>query len=177
MSEKQNISDEILMNRNYKIRDQKVMLDKDLAELYDVKPIRLREQVKRNPERFPLNFMFQLSPEEALNMVSQNAIPSKQQLGGTLPYAFTEHGILMLSNVLRSERGIAMSIRIIELFVKFRETMFLHKDVSMLLEQVEKRMGKQDQKIDDLFNYLNKFVKEKEVPRTMIGFKTKPPEQ
>lgn len=89
MSEKQNIPDEILLNRIYKIRDQKVMLDKDLAELYDVKPIRLREQVKRNPERFPLNFMFQLTPEEALNMVSQNAIPSKQQLGGTLPYAFT----------------------------------------------------------------------------------------
>lgn len=176
MSEKQNIPDEILLNRIYKIRDQKVMLDKDLAELYDVKPIRLREQVKRNPERFPLNFMFQLTPEEALNMVSQNAIPSKQQLGGTLPYAFTEHGILMLSNVLRSERAIAMSIRIIELFVKLRETLLLHKDVSLLLENVEKRLGKQDKKIDDLFIYLNKFIEEKSVPRTMIGFKTKPPE-
>lgn len=173
MSEKQNIPDETLLNRIYKIRDQKVMLDKDLAELYDVKPIRLREQVKRNPERFPLNFMFQLTPEEALNMVSQNAIPSKQQLGGTLPYAFTEHGILQLSNVLRSERAIAMSIRIIELFVKLRETMLLHKDVSLLLEQVEKRLGKQDEKIGALFNYLRKFKQKDDVPRTMIGFKTK----
>ena len=172
MSEKQNIPDEILLNRIYKIRDQKVMLDKDLAELYDVKPIRLREQVKRNPERFPLNFMFQLTPEEALNMVSQNAIPSKQQLGGTLPYAFTEHGILQLSNVLRSERAIAMSIRIIELFVKLRETMLLHKDVSLLVEQIEKRLGKQDEKIGSLIRYLRKFKEKDEVPRTMIGFKT-----
>lgn len=116
--------DEILLNKIYLIREQKVMLDKDLAELYDVKPIRLREQVKRNPERFPLNVMFQLTTEEALNMVSQNAIPSKQQFGGTLPYVFTEYGILMLSNILRSERAIAMSIRIIERFAKLTKRCF-----------------------------------------------------
>ena len=149
------------------------MLDKDLANLYDVKSIRLREQVKRNPDRFPKNFMFQLTPEEALNMVSQNAIPSKQQLGGTLPYAFTEHGILMLSNVLRSERAIAVSIRIIELFVKLRETMLLHKDVSLLVQELEKRLGKQDEKIDVLFSYLNKFIEQEEIPRVLIGYKTK----
>jgi len=149
------------------------MLDKDLANLYDVKSIRLREQVKRNPDRFPKNLMFQLTPEEALNMVSQNAIPSKQQLGGTLPYAFTEHGILMLSNVLRSERAIAVSIRIIELFVKLSETMLLHKDVSLLVQELEKRLGKQDEKIDVLFSYLNKFIEKEEIPRVLIGYKTK----
>lgn len=173
MAQTENIPDEILLHRIYLIRDQKVMLDKDLADLYDVKAIRLREQVKRNPARFPLNFMFQLTPDEALNMVSQNAIPSKQQLGGTLPYAFTEHGILMLSNVLRSERAIQMSIRIIELFVKLRETLLLHKDVSLLVEEVEKKLGKQDEKIEVLLAYLNKVIEKDSAPRTRIGFKTK----
>ncbi|SDZ85202.1 ORF6N domain-containing protein [Pedobacter hartonius] len=141
MADRGNIPDEILLNRIYLIREQKVMLDKGLADLYDVKAIRLREQVKRNPDRFPANFMFQLTFEEALNMVSQNAIPSKQQLGGTLPYAITEHGILMLSNVLRSEGAIAMSICIIELFVKLREMMVLHKNVSLLFGTGRKETG------------------------------------
>ncbi len=82
------------------IREQKIMIDKDLAELYGCKAIRLRKQVKRNKNRFPENFMFQLSEKEIDVMVSQNAIPSRQSLGGTLPYAFTEeHRVLMLSNL------------------------------------------------------------------------------
>lgn len=165
--------DEILMNKIYVIRHQKVMLDKDLAELYGVKAIRLREQVKRNKERFPENFMIQLTEQEVDSMVSQNAIPSKQSLGGTFPYAFTEHGILMLSNVLKNEKAIQMSIRIIEVFVKLRETLLLHKDISLLVEQIEKRVGKQDQRIDTLFNYLNKFLEKEIQPRTEIGFKRK----
>lgn len=147
------------------------MLDRDLAELYGVKPIRLREQVKRNKDRFPENFMFQLTEEEVSNMVSQNAIPSKQALGGTFPYVFTEHGVLMLSNVLKSERALKMSIRIIEIFVKLRETLLLHKDVALLAEQVEKRLGKQDDKIALLFGYLNQFMEKEEEPRKPIGFK------
>ena len=82
------IPDEVVMSKIYLIRGEKVMLDRDLAELYGVKAIRLREQVKRNQVRFPQNFMFQLTEEEADAMVSQNAIPSKQSLGGSLPYAF-----------------------------------------------------------------------------------------
>lgn len=95
------IPDEIVMNKIYLIRGHKVMLDRDLAELYGVKSIRLREQVKRNQERFPENFMFQLNEKEVENMVSQNAIPSKQHLGGSLPYSYTEHGVLMLANVFK----------------------------------------------------------------------------
>jgi len=167
------IPDEVVMNKIYLIRDQKVMLDRDLAELYGVQAIRLREQVKRNKERFPENFMFQLTNEEVEDMVSQNAIPSKQVLGGALPYVFTEHGVLMLSNVLKSERAIQMSIRIIEIFVKLREMLLLHKDVSLLVEQVEKRLGKQDEKIELLFTYLSKFIEKEEQPRTEIGFKRK----
>jgi len=167
------IPDEVVLNKIYLIRGQKVMLDRDLADLYEVKAIRLREQVKRNKTRFPENFMLQLTEEEVENMVSQNAIPSKQVLGGTLPYAFTEFGVLMVSNILKSERAIQMSIRIIEIFVMLRETLLLHKDVSILVEQVEKRLNNQDQKIEPLFTYLDKFIDKVDSPREKIGFKNK----
>ncbi len=167
------VSDELLINKIYHLRNQKVMLDRDLAELYGVKSIRLREQVKRNQIRFPANFMFQLTGTEVGTMVSQNAIPSKQSLGGYLPYAFTEHGILMLSNVLKSERAIQMSIRIIEIFVKLREILLEHKDVALLAEQVEKKLLKHDEKIELLFTYLSKFIEKEEQPRTLIGFNRK----
>jgi hypothetical protein len=169
----QTIHDEELMRKIYMIRGQKVMIDKDLAELYGVKSIRLREQVKRNKTRFPENFMFQLSGEEVEDMVSQNAIPSRQSLGGTFPYVFTEHGILMLSNVLKNERAIQMSIRIIEIFVRLREMLSLYKDVAILIEQIENKLGKQDQKIELLFSYLNQFLQKEESPRIPIGFKQK----
>jgi len=167
------VPDEAVMNKIWQVRGHKVMLDRDLAELYGVKAIRLREQVKRNIERFPENFMMQLTQQEVEDMVSQNAIPSRQVLGGSLPYAFTEHGVLMLSNVLKSERAIQMSIRIIEIFVKLRETLLLYKDVALLVEQVEKRLGKQDEKIELLFAYLSKFIEKEDTPRTEIGFKQK----
>ena len=167
------IPDEVVMKKIYMIRGHKVMLDRDLAEIYGVKAIRLREQVKRNKERFPENFMMQLTEAEVEDMVSQNAIPSKQVLGGAFPYVFTEHGVLMLSNVLKSEKAIQMSIRIIEVFVKLREVILLHKDVSLLVEQVEKKLIKQDEKIEVLFTYLSKFIEKEEQPRTEIGFKRK----
>lgn len=165
------LPDEAVMSKIYFIREQKVMIDRDLAELYGVKAIRLREQVKRNQIRFPENFMFQLIEQEIEDMVSQNAIPSKQSLGGSLPYAFTEHGVLMLSNVLKSERAVQMSIRIIELFVKLREMLVLHKDVQLLVEQVEKKLVKQDEKIEVLFAYLRKFTEKDDQPRKRIGYK------
>ena len=140
MSRNVTIPDEVVMQKIYLIRGQKVMLDRDLAELYGVKSIRLREQVKRNVKRFPEKFMLQLTEAEVENMVSQNAIPSKQHLGGSLPYAFTEHGVLMLANVLKSELAITMSIRIIEIFVKLRETLLMHKDVLLKLEQLERKL-------------------------------------
>lgn len=86
------VSEEFIASKIYVVRNQRIMLDRDLDSLYDVKPIRMREQVKWNSERFPENFMFRLNEEETALMVSQNAIPSKQHLGGALPYVFTEHG-------------------------------------------------------------------------------------
>ena len=137
MSESIIIPDDTVISKIFLIRGKRVMMDRDLAELYGVKAIRLSEQVKRNQVRFPENFMFQLTEMEAENMVSQNAIPSKQHLGGYLPFAFTEHGVLMLANVLKSEQAITMSIRIIEIFVKLREVLLAHEEILSKLEQLE----------------------------------------
>jgi ORF6N domain len=167
------IPEEVVMNKIYFIRNHKVMLDRDLAELYGVKTIRLREQVKRNSERFPDNFMFQLTESEVERMVSQNAIPSRQHLGGYLPYVFTEHGVLMLANVLKSEQAITMSIRIIEIFVKLREVLLTHKDILLKLEQLEKRAVRQDEDIKLIFKYLRELLNPKTEPMRKIGFKIK----
>lgn len=146
------------------------MLDRDLAELYGVKAIRLREQVKRNPTKFPPHFMFQLTEQEAEIMVSQFAIPSKQHLGGTLPYAFTEHGVLMLANVLKSERAILVSIRIIELFVKLREMMVSHTELKFEIERIKKKIDNQDKNIEIVFKYFDELLEQKAKPRKKIGF-------
>lgn len=164
------LSDEMLINKIYYIRGHKVMLDRDLAELYDVKPIRLREQVKRNLERFPENFMYQLNDEEVEIMVSQNAIPSKMHLGGYSPYVFTEHGVLMLANVLRSERAIQVSIRLIEIFVKMREMLSTHKDILLKLEQLEKKVNANDGDIQLIFEYLKQLISPAQEERRKIGF-------
>jgi phage regulator Rha-like protein len=154
------------------------MLDKDLADLYDVKAIRLREQIKRNPERFPENFMFQLTEKEVDIMVSQNAIPSRQYLGGHLPFVFTEHGVLMLANVLKSERAVKMSIRIIEIFVRMREMLLTHKDILLKLEELEKKFIDHDDKFMLIFEYIKQFERAKQqdleqINRPKIGFKNK----
>jgi len=108
------LADQEITVRILLIRGQRVMMDRDLAQLYGMQPFRLREQVKRNLERFPKSFMFQLTAKELREVVSQFAIPPHTYAGGSVPYAFTEHGVLMLANVLRSERAVQMSIRIIE---------------------------------------------------------------
>ncbi|HMG89136.1 MAG TPA: ORF6N domain-containing protein [Chryseolinea sp.] len=167
------ITDDAVISKIFLIRGKKVMMDRDLAELYGVKAIRLREQVKRNQERFPENFMFQLTEKEVENMVSQNAIPSKQHLGGYLPYAFTEHGVLMLANVLKSERAITMSIRIIEIFVKLREVLLMHEEILLKLEQLERQAVRQDGDIKLIFKYLRELLSPKTEPMRKIGFKRK----
>jgi hypothetical protein len=170
------VPEEVIISKIYPVRNFKVMLDKDLAELYKVKAIRLREQVKRNIERFPENFMFRLTEEETDFMVSQKAIPSKQYLGGHLPYVFTEHGVLMLANILKSERAIIVSIRIIEVFIRIREMLLTHKDILLKLEKMEQKLLGHDKKILLIFEYLRKMEKERQQPegqseRRRIGFK------
>lgn len=167
------LPDEVIASKIYVIRNKKVMLDRDLAELYDIKAIRLREQVKRNTDRFPENFMFLLSEKEVDILVSQNAIPSRKHLGGYLPYAFTEHGILMLANVIKSERAIKVSIRIIEIFVRLREMLLAYKDVLRKLDEIERKYTDHDQKIMLIFEYLKQLEQAKQTeleqgPRKVI---------
>jgi len=152
------------------IRGQKVMLDSDLAELYGVKPIRLREQVKRNRERFPEDFMFQLSNDEAEILVSQNAIPSRKHLGGHLPYVFTQEGIAMLSSVLRSQRAVQVNIAIMRAFVKLRQMLATHKGLAQKLAELECRLEGHDQKIHSLFETIRQLMAPPESPRRRIGF-------
>jgi alanine-alpha-ketoisovalerate/valine-pyruvate aminotransferase len=149
------------------------MLDRDLAILYNVKPFRLREQVKRNAVRFPEHFMFQLTKAETEIMVSQNAIPSIKHLGGYLPYAFTEHGVLMLANVLKSERAIKISIRIIELFVKLRKFNLSYEELRREMERIKSKLDNQDKNIELLFSYFDELSLKKEKTKTKrrIGFK------
>lgn len=167
------IADEAVMNKIYCIRDQKIMLDRDLAIFYGVQPIRLREQVKRNQQRFPVNFMFRLTEQEADDMVSQKAIASKKQLGGFLPYAFTEHGILMLAAVLRSDKAMQASIRLIEIFVKMRQTLSAHKDLLLQLQQTEKKINEHDNDIQQILACLEQWQRQEPVVRYRIGFRRK----
>jgi phage regulator Rha-like protein len=172
MAENFIIPDETIISKIYQLRANSVMLDRDLAILFDVKAYRLREQVKRNKMRFPENFMFQLTENEVDVMVSQNAIPSKQYLGGHLPCVFTEHGVLQLSNVLKSERANQISIKIIELFVKMREMLLTHKDILLQLEEMRKSIKSNDERVDMIYNYLVQFINEQKKPRNEIGFKS-----
>jgi len=151
----------------YTIRGIQVMLDRDLAELYGVKPIRLREQVKRNSNRFPEDFMFQISEDEVDYMVSQNAIPSRRHLGGTLPYVFTEQGVAGISGVLNSTRAVEINIAIMRAFVKMRQFLADNANLFMRLESIEKRQLlhelKADEKFEQLFNALeDKSIKPKQ---------------
>ncbi|HUE02069.1 MAG TPA: ORF6N domain-containing protein [Bryobacteraceae bacterium] len=128
----------MIEQRIYVIRGQKVMLDSDLAALYRVPTFRLNEAVKRNLDRFPEDFMFQLAKKETASLTSQIAM-SKRGRGGrrTPPYAFTEHGIAMLSSVLNSERAVQMNILIIRAFVKLREALAAHRDLARKIERLE----------------------------------------
>ena len=166
------IPNEIISNKIYLIRDQKVMLDKDLAELFEVETKRVNEQVKRNFSKFPEHFMFQLNEDEFEILKSQFATSS---WGGTrkLPYAFTEHGVLQLSNVLKSERATQMSIKIVEIFVEMRNFLTGTLNLALEVEMIKKKLTNQDKNIELVFSYLDELIdkQENKIERTKIGFK------
>ncbi|TVR37575.1 MAG: ORF6N domain-containing protein [Cryomorphaceae bacterium] len=171
MSEQIAIPEEVIVSKIYHIREKKVMLSHDLAELYQVETRRLNEQVKRNPGKFPERYMFQLTQEEYKSLRSQNATLKRGQHSKYPPYAFTDHGILMLSSVLRSERADKVNMLIIDTFVKLNEMLLTHKDILLKLEEMEKRVAGQDEKIQMVFEYLKQFIREQETPRKKIGYK------
>lgn len=140
----------------YTIRDVQIILDKDLALFYDVKPIRLREQIKRNPNRFPPDFVFQLNEKEIEHLVSQNAIPSKQSLGGHLPLVFTEQGVAAVSGVIRSEKANQVSVIIARAFVAMRKTLGQLQGVIQRLEGIEIKQLQTDNKLEQVLKALEK---------------------
>lgn len=164
------IPEEIITNKIHLIRKQKVMLDSDLADLYQVETRRLNEQVKRNIDRFPPDFMFQLKEKEWANLKSQNATSS---WGGRRkpPYAFTEHGVLMLSSVLNSQRAIAVNIHIMRVFNKLREMLLTHQDLLIKMNELESKVSNHDRSIKQIFTYLKRLIHEKNEPLPPIGFK------
>jgi hypothetical protein len=173
------IPDEVLMNKIYLIRGQKVMLDRDLAELYDVETRALNLAVRRNEKRFPADFMFQMSREEMEEWKSQIVISNKEKMGFRKPpLVFTKQGVAMLSSALNSERAIMVNIRIIRVFTKMRELLTTQKEILQKLEMIERKDIEQDEKIMLIFEYLNQFEQAKQMEagqkeRTMIGFKTR----
>ncbi|MEI6754590.1 MAG: ORF6N domain-containing protein [Paludibacter sp.] len=143
-----------IQNRIYTLRGLQVMLDIDLAQIYGVKSIRLREQVKRNIRRFPSDFMFQLNENEVDFMVSQNAIPSKKHLGGSLPWVFTEQGVSNLSSVLNSDHAIDTNIVIMRAFVEMRKFILNNAQLFQRIEMVENKQLTTDKKIDQILDAL-----------------------
>jgi len=156
------------------IRGQKVMLSVHLAELYDVETRALNQAVKRNIIRFPQDFMFQLSEAEAQQLVSQNVIPHKKYFGGSLPYAFTEQGVAMLSSVLNSETAIKVNIEIMRAFVRLRRMLASHADLARKLEALEKKYDAQFKIVFDAIRQLMA-PSEPQPPKRRIGFVVEEP--
>lgn len=165
------IPDEVIIDKIYLIRGQKVMLDRDLALLYGVETKVLKRQVRRNIGRFPTDFMFELTSEEFSNLRSQFGTSS---WGGVryVPMAFTEHGVAMLSSVLNSDRAIEVNIRIIRLFTRMREVLLTHKDIILKLEHLESQVAGHDQHIQAIFQALKQLLDPAMPKRRQIGFKS-----
>lgn len=166
------LPDEIVSSKIYFIRNVKVMLDKDLAELYGVLTGNLNKAVKRNIRRFPEDFMFQLTKNEFENLKFQFGTSS---WGGTrsLPYVFTEQGVAMLSGILNSDRAILVNIQIMRIFTRTRETLTDSLSVKLEIDEIKKKLESQDKNIELVFTYLDELIEKQEdpKPRKQIGFK------
>ena len=176
MKEIQILPDGTIINKIYIIREKKVMIDRDLAELYGVDTRVLNQAVKRNLKRFPDDFMFQLTDEEFRNLRSQIVMSS---WGGSRfrPMVFTEQGVAMLSSVLNSERAISVNIQIIRVFTRMRAMIESHKEILRKLEMLEKKDIELDEKVSLIFEYLKELEQTKQEEtdlkqRKRIGFKT-----
>jgi phage regulator Rha-like protein len=170
------IAEEVIISKIYNIRCKQVMLAPDLAELYQVETKVLNQQVKRNIGRFPDKYMFQLTKEEYYRLRSQNVTLKRGQHSKYLPYAFTEHGVLMLSSVLNSERAEKVNILIIDTFIKLREILLLNRDMKHQLEKVINKLDEHDNNILIIFEYLKQLEQSKQEEtdfkqRKRIGFK------
>jgi hypothetical protein len=168
------ITEETISNKIYFIRGQKVMLDRDLALLYGIETKRLKEQVKRNRNRFPEDFMFELTKKEFENWRSQFATSNSEKMGlRYAPMAFTEHGILMLSSVLNSDKAIQTNIQIMRIFTKVRQMLLDNTEIKVDILQIQKKLENHDKNIELVFSYLDELTEKKENQgeRVKIGYK------
>ncbi|MGA2261765.1 MAG: ORF6N domain-containing protein [Acidobacteriota bacterium] len=173
ISPQQLIPIETIANKIYLIRGQKVMLDRDLAELYGVSTKRLNEQVKRNRERFPEDFMFQLTRDEGSELLALRSHFATLKRGQHLkyaPYVFTEHGAFMAANVLNSPVAVRASIQVVRAFVQLREMLATHKDLARKLEDLERKYAAHDARIQQIFSFIKKLMKPPVSRRRQIGF-------
>lgn len=185
MSNPIEITDSVVLSKIYLIRGKKVMVDKDLADMYGVETKRLNEQVKRNIKRFPGDFMFQLNNEEFENWKSQIATSNSQKMGiRKRPFVFTELGVSMLSSVLKSETAIEVNIQIVRIFTRIREVLVTHKDLLLMMEQLEKKLlsqnenvNKHEQEIQAIFEALKHLFNHSAGQRKTIGFRTEGKEE
>jgi len=171
------LPDELIINKIILLRDQKVLIDRDLAELYGVETRTLNQAVKRNLKRFPEDFMFQMTKEEFEIWRSQIVISNSDRMGlRRPPYVFTEQGVAMLSSVLNSDRAILVNIQIMRVFTKMRALLDSHKEILRKLESIEKKDIEQDEKILLIFEYLKQLEQAKQEDtifreRKRIGYK------
>lgn len=169
------IPDEIIMDKIYLIRGRKVMLDRDLAELYKVETKQLKRAVRRNINRFPEDFMFELTAVEFKNLRSQ--IGTSSWGGGRyLSMAFTEHGVIMIASILNSERAIQVNIQIVRVFIKMREMLASNKELNLRLDKIEGKIAGQNDQILLIFKYMQQLEQEKQQEqdyqnRKRVGFK------
>jgi len=165
------IPENILVNKIYEIRGHKVMMDSDLAELYGVETKVLNQSIRRNPEKFPEDFMFQLTESEWESLRSQ-IVTSKIGRGGRtyLPNVFTEHGVLMLSSVLKSQQAIQVNIQIVRIFTKLRRWLSENGELKYEIEDIKRKLNNQDKNIELVFSYLDSLMDTKIGPRKRIGY-------
>ena len=169
------LPDEVITNKIYLIRGEKVMLDRDLAELYGVETKYLKRQVRRNMLRFPPDFMFELTESELRLWRSQFGTSNADKMGlRYLPYAFTETGIAQLSGVLNSEKAILINNQIMRVFIKMRAMLMDTLTLKLDIEEIKERLQNQDKTIKLVFGYLDKLMEKqkKPEPRRKIGYKS-----
>lgn len=165
-------TEEIITNKIYKIRNQKIMLDRDLAKLYNVETKRLKEAVRRNLKRFPKDFMFEMTKNEFEIWRTQIASSKSDKKGLRYhPFCFTEQGVTMLSCILNSDRAIFVNIKIIRVFTKIRESLTNNLNLKLEIEEIKKKLKNHSKNIELVFNYLDELIEKKEKPRTKIGYK------
>lgn len=169
MSKLSIIPNERILKQIIVLRDEKVMLDVHLAELYKVETRALKQSVKRNIERFPKDIMFKLTKKEIDTVVSQNVIPHKKYFGGATPLAFTETGVAMLSSVLSSKKAIETNLAVMRTFVALRKIALNYKEIMEKLEQMEKGY---DKKFTEIFTALKYLLNPAQSTRRRIGYKT-----